>query len=171
MSGHRDSHVDALAEYIAESGWVRFQEMNRFLESRGVSIATGDVELMGEHVGQPHVWPGTTLLGPTSEEYVAIVEELFKSFPVWLVLGDIAEFRGGEEPWWVEWRGPRGSIFASVRPPVNPDVDHIANSAKHAFAISTELLAKTQYRLEGPFTAEWSAGGLAQSLRSSWRTR
>jgi hypothetical protein len=52
--------------------------------------------------------PGTTLLGPTSEDYVQIVEALLKSYSVMLMIGDLAEFRSGDEPWWVTLTGSRG---------------------------------------------------------------
>ena len=35
----------------------------------------------------------------------------------------------------------------STTPPVNPDVHNIADRAKHGYAIGTQLLAATQYRL------------------------
>jgi hypothetical protein len=110
MNSADRSHVEALAEHIARAGWIKFGEMNKFLESRDISTTTGDEELRGEHVGQPHVSPGTTLLGPTSEEYVVIVEALFKSYPVMPMIGDMADF-AGDEPWWVTWTGSRAAYL------------------------------------------------------------
>jgi hypothetical protein len=144
-------HADALAEYIAESGWIRFREMNEFLESRGVSL-DGDGELLGQHVRQPHVSEGTTLLGPVSEEYVQIVEALFTTYPVMLMIGDMADFAGcGDEPWWVTWIGGRhrsgDGATLPRRPPVNRDVHDMADRAKHGYATGTRVLAEMQYRL------------------------
>src|SRR6476620_3915025 len=88
--------VDALADHIAQEGSIKFGKLTKYLETRGIDTA-GDEELTGEHVNQPHVSEGTTLLGGISDEYVHIVEALFKTRPVMLKSGDLADFRRGEE--------------------------------------------------------------------------
>ncbi|MEV3905511.1 hypothetical protein AB0K11_24605 [Mycobacterium sp. NPDC050551] len=145
------AHAQALADLVAEAARVPFREMNDFLHLRGVEVHQGEEELLGEHLRQPHIGPGTTLLGPTSSEYVAVVATLFAAYPVTLVIGDMACFRGAEEPWWVTWTGSRGvcehGTAAQQCPPVNPDAHDIADRAKHAYAVGTELLAEAQDRL------------------------
>jgi hypothetical protein len=96
--------VDALTESIIQQGAIKFGKLADYLETLGVNTAGGE-ELTGEHVNQPHVRAGTTLLGPVSTEYVEVVEALFKTRPVMLEIGDPASFRGHEEPWWVTWAG------------------------------------------------------------------
>jgi hypothetical protein len=100
----RDITVDALTDLIIQQGAIKFGDLADYLETLGVNIA-GDVELTGEHVNQPHVRAGTTLIGRVSTEYVAVVEALFKTRPVMLEIGDPASFRSREEPWWVAWAG------------------------------------------------------------------
>lgn len=141
-------HTDSLAEHIAHCGWIKFREMNDFLKSRGISTDVGGQELTGEHVKQAHIWPGTVLLGPTSQEYVQIVEELFGSYPITLMIGDMADFNG-DEPWWVTWVGPPpdGGVAGRPYPPVNPYVREIADGAKYAYARGTQVIAEMQYRL------------------------
>lgn len=167
------SHLDYLAKYIADSGWIKFREMNEFLNSRGISVNFGDEELRGEHIGLPHVWPETTLLGPTSQEYVRIVSELFMSYPVTLMIGDIADF-AGDEPWWLVWVGPPldGDNAPSKCPPVNKNVYEIADDVKYLYAVATQKLATMQYRL-----AELAGNGhlspaesmrLQEHLRDLW---
>jgi hypothetical protein len=150
MNSTDRSHVEALAKHIARAGYIKFGEMNEFLESCGINMA-GDEELTGEHVGQPHVAVGTTLLGSVSDEYVQTVEALFKWWPVKLMIGDPASFASGEEPWWVTWAGRPNlltdGITMSRRPAVNPDLHDIADRAKHAYATGTQVLAVMQYRL------------------------
>lgn len=145
------THVEAIAAWIADMGYISFAEMNTFLESRGIDVNRGDHELCGEHLRQPHVGQGTTLFGPTSAEYVAIVEALFAGYPVMLMIGDVAQFSGSEEPWWVTWTGgpnPSGDGLAiNRRPPVNRDVHDIADRAKEGYAVGAEIIAQTQYRL------------------------
>jgi len=85
-------------------GAVKFRELADYLETLGVNTA-GDEELTGEHVNQPHVRAGTTLIAAVSTEYVEVVEALFKTRPVMLEIGDPASFRSHEEPWWVAWAG------------------------------------------------------------------
>jgi hypothetical protein len=144
------SHVEALAEHIARAGWIKFGEMNEFLESRGINMA-GDQELTGKHVGQPHVDVGTTMLGPVSDEYVQTVEALFKWWPVKLMIGDPAAFATGDEPWWVAWAGRPNlltdGITMSRRPAANPDHHDIADRAKYEYALGTREVAAAQYRL------------------------
>jgi hypothetical protein len=96
--------VDALTELIIQQGAIKFGEPADYLETLGVNTA-GDKELTGEHVNQPHVRAGTTLLCAVSTEYVEVVEALFKTRPVMLEIGDPASFRSHEEPWWVAWVG------------------------------------------------------------------
>ncbi|MCV7017654.1 hypothetical protein [Mycolicibacterium aichiense] len=124
--------------------------MNEFIASRGVSL-DGDDELLGLNIGQPHVGPGTTLFGPASAEYVWIVEDLFRSWPVMLMIGDPAQFHCGEEPWFVEWLGgstPLGDrTVIPQRPAVNRNIHAVADQAKHAYAKGTQKLAAIQYRL------------------------
>jgi hypothetical protein len=96
--------IDALTELIIQQGAIKFGELADYLEILGVNTA-GDEELAGEHVNQPHVRAGTTLLGAVSTEYVEVVEALFKTRPVMLEIGDPASFRSHEEPWWVAWAG------------------------------------------------------------------
>ena len=148
MNTGSQSLVDSLADHIASSGWIRFREMNEYLFIRGVVIQDGDEELTGEHVRQAHVWPDTVLLGPTSEQYVEIVEALFSSYPIALMIGDMADF-GGDEPWWVAWVGPPPGegILGRAYPPVNPYIHVVADEAKHAFAVGSQIIAETQYRL------------------------
>lgn len=141
-------HAEALADHVAQMGRVKFQVMNRFLHVvRGVRL-DGDDELRGAHVKQPHVEPGTTLLGPVSEEYVEIVRRLFEYWPVKLMIGDPLMFEPGEEPWWVAWVG--GSNWFSgnptKRPPANPDINDVADSAKRGYAVGTLHLAAMAYR-------------------------
>ena len=100
----RDITVDALTELIIQQGPIKFGELADRLETLGVSIA-GEEELTGEHVNQPHVRAGTTLIGAVSAEYVEVVEALFKTRPLMLEIGDPAFFRSDEEPWWVAWAG------------------------------------------------------------------
>ena len=100
----RDITVDALTDLIICHGAVKFTELANYLETLGINTA-GDEELTGEHVHQPHVRAGTTLLGAVSTEYVEVVEALFKIRPVVLEIGDPACFRIHEEPWWVAWAG------------------------------------------------------------------
>ena len=100
----RDITVDALTELIIQQGAIKFTELANYLETLGINTA-GDEELTGEHVNQPHVRAGTTLLGAVSTEYVEVVEALFKTRPVMLEIGDPASFRSHEEPWWVAWAG------------------------------------------------------------------
>lgn len=148
MNAEHRSHVDALAEHVAHSGWIKFRQMNDFLELRGISTDIGGHELLGGHVKQAHIWPTTVLLGPTSREYVEIVEGLFSSYPITLMIGDMADFNG-DEPWWVTWVGPPPEDRVSGRtyPPVNPYIHEIADHAKQAFANGTEIIALMQYRL------------------------
>jgi hypothetical protein len=96
--------VDALAELIIQQGAIKFGELADYLETLGVNTA-GDEELTGEHVNQPHVRAGTTLLGPVSTEYVKVVQALFKTRPMMLEIGDPACFANHEPPWWVAWAG------------------------------------------------------------------
>jgi hypothetical protein len=100
----RDITVDALTDLINCHGAVKFTELADYLETLGINTA-GHEELTGEHVNQPHVRAGTTLLGAVSTEYVEVVEALFKTRPVMLEIGDPASFRSHEEPWWVAWAG------------------------------------------------------------------
>jgi hypothetical protein len=100
----RDITVDALTDLIICHGAVKFRELANYLETLGINTA-GDEELTGEHVNQPHVRAGTTLIGAVSTEYVEVVEALFKTRPVMLEIGDPASFRSREEPWWVAWAG------------------------------------------------------------------
>lgn len=100
----RDITVDALTELISQQGAIKFGELADYLKTLGVNTA-GDEELTGEHVNQPHVRAGTTLIGRVSTEYVEVVEALFKTRPVMLEIGDPASFRSHEEPWWVAWAG------------------------------------------------------------------
>ena len=94
--------VDALTAFIIQQGAIKFGEFADYLKTLGVNIA-GDEELTGEHVNQPHVRAGTTLIGAVSAEYVEVVEALFKTRPVMLEIGDPACFANHEEPWWVAW--------------------------------------------------------------------
>lgn len=103
------AHVDALAELIIQQGAIKFAELADYLETRGVNMA-GDEALTGEHVNQPHVRAGTTLLCPVSTEYVEIVEALFNTRPVMLEIGDPACFASHEESWWVAWAGDPAAL-------------------------------------------------------------
>jgi hypothetical protein len=89
--------VDALNDLIIQQGAVKFGKLAHYLETLGVKTA-GDEELTGEHVNQPHVPLGTTLLGEVFTEYVEVVEALFKTRPVMLEIGDPASFASHEEP-------------------------------------------------------------------------
>ena len=144
-----DAVALALAQHIAESSFITFTEMNEFLRSRGVDFS-GDEYLMGEHLRLSHVREGT-LYGPVSIGYIRAVEALFRLWPVTLEIADPSEFCCGEEPWHVVWTGgpgvqvDRGSPF--TRPPVNRDVQDIADAAKYGYARCTQRLATMQYRL------------------------
>lgn len=145
-----DPRVEALVRYLASEAFMSFREMNEYLESLGVRIE-GNVALSGEHVRQPHIWEGTTLLFPASEDYVHIVESLFTAWPVSLMIGDMADFAGHEEPWYVTWTAPlmrEGDDIGDFRRPlVNRDVRDVADRAKHSYAVCTRELATVQYRL------------------------
>jgi len=82
---------------------------------------------------------------------VAVVATVFAVYPVILLIGDMACFRGGEEPWWVTWTGDPYSLKdgtdVAQRPPVNPNVHDIADRAKHSYAVGTKMIAEMQYRL------------------------
>jgi hypothetical protein len=94
--------VEALAEHIKAEGFIRFRELDKYLEFLGINTA-GDESLFGDQVNQPHVGGGVTLLSDVSNEYVQIVEALFSTKPVRLEIGDLTSFRSGEEPWYVAW--------------------------------------------------------------------
>lgn len=148
MNADHAQLVEMLAEHIAYSGWIKFREMNEFVADRGIAIDVGGQELTGEDVRRAHIWPGTVLLGPTSREYVGIIDALFSTYPINLMIGDVADFNG-DEPWWVTWVGPppeRG-VCGRTYPPVNPYVHEIADRAKHAYASATQMIAAMQYRL------------------------
>jgi hypothetical protein len=142
--------VEALAEHIADAGFISFAQMNEFLRSRAVTVAGGS-ELTGEHVNQAHVGLSTTLFASVSDEYVQIVHALFNRWPVMLMIGDPTLFGPGEAPWWVTWSGGptllREGILVAARPAVNRDVHAIADTAKHQFAVVTKEIAETQYRI------------------------
>lgn len=149
--GSPDSNVvDALAARIADNSHIEFQEMNRFLEAHGVALS-GDEMLTGQHIRQPQVHEGTALYGPTSEQYIKIVQTLFSQWPVRLMIADPAGFCTGDEPWHIAWTGgfdeSASGVGASKRPPLNADVQNIADHAKHGFAEGTRHLAVAQYRL------------------------
>jgi hypothetical protein len=105
--------VDALTELIIDRGAIKFGKLADYLETLGINTA-GDEALTGEHVNQPHVPAGTTLLCPVSTEYVQVVEALFKTRPVMLEIGDPASFACHEEPWWVAWTGTEHSNWRGV---------------------------------------------------------
>jgi len=178
MNSDNRHHVEALAKHVAHSGWVKFREMNDFLGSRGITTDVGGQDLTGEHVKQAHIWPGTVLLGPTSREYVEIVEALFTSYPITLMIGDMADFNG-DESWWVTWVGPppEDGVSGRTYPPVNRYVDEIADRAKHAFAKGTQIIAGMQYRLAelaghvGLGPAQDHAGHRAKPLVPKLNTR
>jgi len=155
---NNSSDAVALAQHIAQASFITFTEMNEFLRSRGVDFS-GDEFLTGEHLRLTQVHRGTTLYGPTSDEYIQAVEELFRLWPVTLEIADPAGFRSGEEPWHVVWAGgpgvqvDRSSPF--TRPPVNRNVHNIADWAKYGYATCTHDLAAMQYRL-----AELASTGL-----------
>lgn len=150
MNSADSNTVDALAARIADNGHIEFQEMNRFLEARGVALS-GDEVLTGQHVRQPQVHETTDLYGPASEQYVGIVQALFTHWPVSLMIADPAEFPTGDEPWHISWTGgydeSADGVDASRRPPINPDVQNFADRAKHGYAQGTRHLAVAQYRL------------------------
>lgn len=101
--------VDALADYIQTTRFIKFRELAEYLEVCGACV-DGDEGLTGKKLGQPHVDPRTTLLYAVSDEYVQIVEWLFSTKPVMLEIGDPASFRTGEEPWYVTWTGNTDEI-------------------------------------------------------------
>lgn len=114
-SAYHHAGAEALANYIAEEGSITFAQMNEFITSRGINVS-GDEELTGEHVRQPHVWESTTLYAPVSSEYLETVGALFDQWPVRLMIGDPALFSSGEEPWYVAWiGGPDGRSPLAVR--------------------------------------------------------
>ena len=69
----------------------------------------GDEELTGEHVNQARGDESTTPIGRVSDEYVRIVESLFKTRPVTLMIDDPASSIG-DEPWRVCWTGHRDAL-------------------------------------------------------------
>jgi hypothetical protein len=89
--------VEALVEHIEAECYIKFGELANYLQALGIDIDGGEA-LTGEHLRQPHVQGGTTLLEPVSDVYVQIVEGLFSTKPVMLEIGDPAWFRSGEEP-------------------------------------------------------------------------
>ncbi|MCV7251627.1 hypothetical protein H7J86_05580 [Mycobacterium hackensackense] len=109
-----EEHARACAQHIAYSQVITFGEMNSFLATRGVALDGGE-SLLGEHINQPHVFPSTTLLCPVSAEYVEIVSQVFQVWPVILAIGDVADFKSDDEPWFVAWNG--GPIDYESKPP------------------------------------------------------
>lgn len=101
--------ADALADYVQANGFIKFAESAEYLAVCGVRL-DGDEALTGKNLGQPHVDPRTTLLCAVSDEYVQIVEWLFRTKPVMLEIGGPASFRTGEQPWYVTWTGCRGPL-------------------------------------------------------------
>jgi hypothetical protein len=146
----QDNDAEALAEHIAEIGYISFAQMNEFLKSRAVTV-DGGTELTGEHVNQRLVGPSTTLIASVSEEYVQIVQALFRRWPVMLMIGDPTLFGPGEAPWWVTWTGGptllRDGLLMAERPAVNRNIHAIADKAKHQYAVVTKEIAETQYRI------------------------
>jgi hypothetical protein len=108
------SAVAALADHIAAAHIITFRQLFEFMDSLGIDTV-GDEELMGQHVNQPHVGFDITLRARVSKGLVQIVTTLFYTRPVALEIGDLADFRSGEEPWWVTWTGGRRDTFV-IRP-------------------------------------------------------
>lgn len=94
-----------VAQFVRDRGCVQFREIDGILAQAGIPINDGDEELTGEHIHRDKiVHESTTLRGPVSGAYCDVIEQLFTTYPVDLMIGDPASFPSGHEPWHVVWR-------------------------------------------------------------------